>query len=86
MWTYSSNEGGFWHGVVQDEGELPAKISHDLAGWDRPPVPQGSVGLDENGHLVCGLAQAVVLLQVGNVLNVSLEQAKDVIHSTKQPE
>jgi hypothetical protein len=26
-----------------------------------------------------------VLLQVGNVLNVSLEQAEDVIHGTKQP-
>lgn len=26
-----------------------------------------------------------MLLQVGNVLNVPLEQAEDVIHSTKQP-
>jgi hypothetical protein len=55
-WTYSSDEGGFRHGVVQDEGKLPAEISHDLAGWDGTPVPQGSVGLDEDDHLVCGLA------------------------------
>ena len=83
--TYSGNEGGLWQRVVQDECELSTKISHDLAGRNGTPVPQGSVGLDEDGHLVGSLAQAVVLLQVCNVLNVPLEQAEDVIHSTKQP-
>jgi hypothetical protein len=84
-WTYSSNKGGLRQGVIQDECELPTKVSHNLAGWDRAPVPQGPVGLYEDSHLICSLAQAIMLLQVGNVLNVPLEQAEDVIHSTKQP-
>ena len=83
--TYSGNEGGLWQRVVQDECELSTKISHDLAGRNGTPVPQGSVGLDEDSHLIRSLAQAVVLLQVCNVLNVPLEQAEDVIHSAKQP-
>lgn len=84
-WTYSSNKGRLRQGVIQDERELPTKVSHNLAGWDRAPVPQGPVGLYEDSHLICSLAQAIMLLQVGNVLNMPLEQAEDVIHSTKQP-
>lgn len=83
--AYSSNEGGLRQGVVQDKCELSTEISDNLAGRDGTPVPQGSVSLDEDSHLICGLAQAIVLFQVGNVLNVPLEQAEDVIHSTKQP-
>jgi hypothetical protein len=84
-WTYSSNKGGLRQGVIQDERKLPTEVSHNLAGWDRTPVPQGPIGLYEDSHLVRSLAQAIMLLQVGNVLNVPLEQAEDVIHSTKQP-
>lgn len=83
--TYCSNEGGFWQSVIQDERELPAEISHDLTSWERAPVPEGPVGLNQDGNLSCCLAQTIVLLQTGNVLNVSLEQAEYVIHSTKQP-
>lgn len=84
-WTYSSDKGGLRQGVIQDERKLPTEVSHNLAGWDWTPVPQGPVGLYEDSHLIRSLAQAIMLLQVGNVLNVPLEQAEDVIHSTKQP-
>lgn len=83
--TYSSHEDRTGRAIVQHKCKFAIEVSHDLVCRVRSPVPQGSVGLDDEVDLSSTFAQPVLLLQHSHVLDRALEQAEYVVHNTEQP-
>lgn len=83
--TYSSYKSGFGRTVIENKCKLPLDVSHNLISRIRTSISQSSVCFNNDDHFIGCLVQSILLLEKRNILNVALEQAKNVVHNRKQP-
>lgn len=70
--------------IVDDKGEGALELFEDLMSWHGAAVAQSPVGLDDEEGLIPALCEAVLLVQLAQVVQVAHENAVHVIHPREQ--
>ena len=83
--VYHSDEGALGRTVKNDERKLSFDVSQGMICGTAPSVPQGTVSLYDDAHLICSFRQSIQLFQWSYVLDVAIKQAEYIVHNRESP-
>lgn len=83
--VYHRDEGALGRTVKNDKCKLPFDISQGMIRRTAASVPQGTVSLYYDAHLICSFRQSIQLFQWSYVLDVAIKQAEYIVHNREKP-